>query len=141
MVLKLLQVTEEPGRSQVMSPSRASSTSLKTTQNFDVKWLIDRTFADPFEQSDMKIWSFKVLSDPNCKQMVQEQFMGEQESSTTKDVSSMVLTKTKETADPYLSTEVNDAAVIGVCHLSFQRFTVPGNQGYLVHPGSERVTC
>ena len=31
--------------------------------------LIDRKFADPFEESDMEFWSFKVLSDASCKQM------------------------------------------------------------------------
>ena len=84
MMLKLFQMTEEPARPQVMSPSRTSRlgdvAENPTTQNIDAKRLIDRKFADPLEQSDMELWSFKVLSDASCKQMmIQVQFMGEQQ--------------------------------------------------------------
>ena len=36
----------------------------------DAKRLIDHKLADPFDQSDMELWSFKALSDASCKQMI-----------------------------------------------------------------------
>jgi len=78
---------------------------------FDAKRLIGRKFADPIVQADMKLWPFKVLSGAGDKPMIQVQFMGEEKKFHPEEVSSMVLTKMKETAEAYLGTKVNDAVV------------------------------
>ena len=52
-----------------------------TTQNIGTKRPIDNEFVDPFEQSDMELWSFKVLSDASCKQMIQVQLWESRKSS------------------------------------------------------------
>ena len=52
----------------------------QTTQHsehtmFDAKRIVDRKFADPIVQSDMKLWSFRVLSGAGEKPMIQVQIM------------------------------------------------------------------
>ena len=54
---------------------------------------------------------FKIISGASDKPMIQVQFMGEEKKFQPEEVSSMVLTKMKETAEAYLGTKVNDAVV------------------------------
>ena len=78
---------------------------------FDAKRLIGRKFADPIVQADMKLWPFKVKSGTGDKPMISVQSMGEEKTFHPEEVSSMILTKMKETAEAYLGTKVNDAVV------------------------------
>ncbi|OWF41407.1 heat shock protein 68-like [Mizuhopecten yessoensis] len=77
---------------------------------FDAKRLIGRKFDDQHVQSDMKHWSFKVV---NCggKPKLQVQCKGETKQFNPEEVSSMVLTKLKETAEAYLGKKVKDAVI------------------------------
>ena len=52
---------------RTLSPSRTDVAKNPLTLTIDAGRLIDRNFADPFEHSDMELWSFKVLSDASCK--------------------------------------------------------------------------
>lgn len=81
-----------------------------TNTVFDAKRLIGRKFADPEVQSDMKHWSFKVI-DKDTKPMIQVYFKGEFKSFAPEEISSMVLTKMKETAEAYLGKPVANAVV------------------------------
>jgi L1 cell adhesion molecule like protein len=78
---------------------------------FDAKRLIGRKFADPIVQSDIKLWPFKVIAGAGDKPMIQVNFAGEDKKFHPEEVSSMILTKMKETAEAYLGTKVNDAVV------------------------------
>merc|ERR1711871_1656069 len=78
---------------------------------FDAKRLIGRKFADPIVQSDIKLWSFKVVAGSGDKPMIQVNFGGEDKKFHPEEISSMILTKMKETAEAYLGTKVNDAVV------------------------------
>merc|ERR1711920_477896 len=78
---------------------------------FDAKRLIGRKFADPIVQSDIKLWPFKVIAGQGDKPMIQVTFQGEEKKFHPEEVSSMILTKMKETAEAYLGTKVNDAVV------------------------------
>jgi len=77
---------------------------------FDAKRLIGRKFADATVQSDMKHWPFDVI-DVGSKPKLQVEYKNETKSFTPEEVSSMVLTKMKETAEAYLGHEVKDAVV------------------------------
>jgi L1 cell adhesion molecule like protein len=77
---------------------------------FDAKRLIGRKFDDPKAQSDMKHWPFKVISKGN-KPFFEVQFKGETKTFSPEEISSMVLTKMKETAEAYLGVKVKDAVV------------------------------
>ena len=78
---------------------------------FDAKRLIGRKFADPVVQSDVKLWPFTVIAGAGDKPMIIVQFQGEEKKFHPEEVSSVILTKMKETAEAYLGTKVNDAVV------------------------------
>ncbi|BFF96998.1 heat shock 70 kDa protein cognate 1 [Drosophila madeirensis] len=77
---------------------------------FDAKRLIGRKFDDATVQSDMKHWPFEVVSD-NGKPRIRVEYKGEKKSFYPEEVSSMVLTKMRETAEAYLGGSVTDAVV------------------------------
>ena len=77
---------------------------------FDAKRLIGRKFDDPEVVNDAKHYPFKVV-DKEGKPAVQVEFKGETKTFTPEEISGMILTKMKETAENYLGTNVNDAVV------------------------------
>ncbi|CAI4060426.1 Hsp70 family chaperone SSA4 SKDI_05G1830 [Saccharomyces kudriavzevii IFO 1802] len=77
---------------------------------FDAKRLIGRKFDDPEVTSDAKHYPFKVVN-KGGKPVVQVEYKGETKTFTPEEISSMILTKMKETAENYLGTEVKDAVV------------------------------
>ncbi|KAG0263609.1 70-kilodalton heat shock protein [Linnemannia exigua] len=77
---------------------------------FDAKRLIGRRFDDKDVQSDMKHWPFKVI-DKATKPYIQVEYKGETKEFTPEEISSMVLTKMRETAEAYLGTTVSNAVV------------------------------
>jgi len=81
-----------------------------TNTIFDAKRLIGRKFEDSTVQADMKHWPFTVV-DESTKPKLEVEYKNETKRFTPEEVSSMVLTKMKETAEAYLGTEVKDAVV------------------------------
>nr|OQO26185.1 Heat shock 70 kDa protein 2 [Rachicladosporium sp. CCFEE 5018] len=77
---------------------------------FDAKRLIGRKFNDAEVQADMKHFPFKVI-DKGGKPVVQVEFKGETKEFTPEEISSMILTKMRETAESYLGETVNNAVV------------------------------
>jgi len=77
---------------------------------FDAKRLIGRKFDDSTVQSDMKHWPFKVI-DCGSKPKLEVEYQNETKSFTPEEISSMVLTKMKDTAEAYLGSDVKDAVV------------------------------
>ena len=77
---------------------------------FDAKRLIGRKFDDKVVQDDMKHWPFEVINDCG-KSKLQIEFMGERKSFNPEEISAMVLSKMKETAENYLGQPVHDAVI------------------------------
>merc|ERR1739842_234335 len=77
---------------------------------FDAKRLIGRNYSDSTVQSDMKHWPFRVISEGG-KPKLQVEYKTEEKNFTPEEISSMILTKMKETAESYLGHEVKDAVV------------------------------
>nr|CAD2182874.1 unnamed protein product [Meloidogyne enterolobii] len=69
---------------------------------FDAKRLIGRKFDDPAVQSDMKHWPFKVIQGEGARPKIQVEVKGEMKAFFPEEVSAMVLTKMKETAEAFL---------------------------------------
>ncbi|XP_068694171.1 heat shock cognate 71 kDa protein-like [Montipora capricornis] len=77
---------------------------------FDAKRLIGRKFDEGSVQSDMKHWPFKVLNEGG-RPKIKVEHKGETKTFFAEEISSMVLTKMKETAEAYLGEKVSDAVV------------------------------
>ena len=78
---------------------------------FDAKRLIGRKFSDPVIQADLKLWPFKVECIDGDKPAIVVQHKGERKLFRPEEISSMVLTKMKETAESYLGKKVVDVVV------------------------------
>jgi L1 cell adhesion molecule like protein len=82
-----------------------------TNSVFDAKRLIGRKFNDPVVQSDMKHWPFKVVPKDGDKPHIVVQFKGEEKTFSPEEISSMVLTKMKETGEAFTGKTVKDVVV------------------------------
>jgi L1 cell adhesion molecule like protein len=78
---------------------------------FDAKRLIGRKFDDPIVQKDIKLWPFKVEAGPDGKPLIAVKYKGETKKFHAEQISSMVLTKMKETAEAYLNKSIKDIVV------------------------------
>jgi L1 cell adhesion molecule like protein len=77
---------------------------------FDAKRLIGRSFNDPTVQNDMKHWPFIVFND-NGKPKIKVNYQCQPMCFTPEEISAMVLTKMKETAETFLGCKVADAVI------------------------------
>ena len=94
-----------------MTDSAKNQTAMNPTNTvFDAKRLIGRKFGDAEVQADMKHFPFKVVEKAG-KPVVSVEFKGETKQFTPEEISSMVLTKMRETAEAYLGGTVNNAVV------------------------------
>lgn len=78
---------------------------------YDAKRLIGRKFTDAHVQSDMKLWPFTVKPDDHNKPLIEVTYQGEKKTFHAEEVSAMVLTKMKETAEAFLGHAVKKAVV------------------------------
>jgi len=81
-----------------------------TNTIFDAKRLIGRKYEDNTVQADLKHWPFEVT---NCGGLpkLKVEYKNEEKTFTPEEISSMVLTKMKETAEAYLGHDVKDAVI------------------------------
>merc|ERR1712087_194027 len=77
---------------------------------FDVKRLIGRRFKDSTVQKDIKLLPFEIR-EKGGKPMISVKVKNEDKVMAPEEVSSMVLTKMKETAENYLGKEVKHAVI------------------------------
>lgn len=78
---------------------------------FDAKRLIGRKFNDSLIQDDIKLWPFTVKSGVANKPVIEVEFKNEQKEFSAEEISAMVLTKMKETAESYLGRPVSKAVI------------------------------
>ena len=81
-----------------------------TNTVFDAKRLIGRKYNDSSVQSDRKHWPFDVV-DVNGLPKLRVEYQNEEKTFTPEEISSMVLTKMKETAEAYLGSKVTEAVI------------------------------
>ncbi|XP_058762933.1 heat shock cognate 70 kDa protein 2-like [Vicia villosa] len=69
---------------------------------FDAKRLIGRKFSDSVVKKDMMLWPFKVIADVNDKPVIVVKYKGEEKHFCAEEISSMILTEMRETAEKFL---------------------------------------
>ncbi|BEJ17040.1 hypothetical protein CspHIS471_0604410 [Cutaneotrichosporon sp. HIS471] len=77
---------------------------------FDAKRLVGRDFKDPDVQRDRKHWPFKIVN-KDGKPMIEIDNKGTLKEFTPEEISAMILTRMKETAEAYLGEKVTHAVV------------------------------
>merc|ERR1719331_2432551 len=96
---------------RLIGEAAKNQATIQPTQTlFDVKRLIGRRFKDSTVQKDMKLLPFKIV-EKSGKPMIAVQVSGAEKTMAPEEVSSMVLTKMKETAENYLGKEVKHAVI------------------------------
>ncbi|XP_026434345.1 heat shock cognate 70 kDa protein-like [Papaver somniferum] len=82
-----------------------------TNTVFDAKRLVGRKFNDKFVQRDIKAWPFKVIAGIDDKPMIQVSYKGKDMQVSAEEISSMILTKMRQTAQDYLGSIVTNAVI------------------------------
>jgi len=93
-----------------MSAKKAGSRNPKNTV-FDAKRLIGRKFNDPVVQKDMEHWPFKVTEGSQGRPVISVTYKGEKKEFFAEEISAMVLTKMKQTAEASLGCDVSKAVI------------------------------
>jgi len=78
---------------------------------YDAKRLIGRDYKDDIVQQEIKGFPFTVNEDDSGKPVIEVEYKDETKSFHPEEISAMVLTKMKETAEAYLGEDVKDAVV------------------------------
>lgn len=91
--------------------AKAQGASNPSNTIFDAKRLIGRKFDEPTVKSDMKLWPFTVKAGTANKPQIEVDFKGERATFHPEEISAMVLTKMKQTAEAYLGCDVKDAVI------------------------------
>ncbi len=78
---------------------------------FDAKRLIGRRMTDSTVVADRKLWPFSVVDGGNEKPKIEVDYKGERKQFLPEEISAMVLTKMKQTAEAYLGQEVKSAVI------------------------------
>ena len=81
-----------------------------TNTIFDAKRLIGREYNDKVVQDDSKCWPFTLINKDN-KPMIQVDVGDEKKNFYAEEISAMVLTKMKQTAEAYLGEDVKNAVI------------------------------
>ncbi|ESW11212.1 hypothetical protein PHAVU_008G011300, partial [Phaseolus vulgaris] len=78
---------------------------------FDAKRLIGRKYSDQIVQKDKMLWPFKIVAGVNDKPMISVKYKGQEKNLCAEEVSSMVLSKMRDTAEAYLQKPVKKAVI------------------------------
>ena len=81
-----------------------------TNTVFDAQRLIGRKWADRVVQTDRRLWPFDVVNEGG-RPKVKVQYRGETKTFFAEEISSMVITKMKKTAEAYLGKTVTSAVI------------------------------
>ncbi|KAL7672634.1 hypothetical protein ACOME3_007517 [Neoechinorhynchus agilis] len=92
--------------------AKAQAASNLSNTVYDVKRLMGREFSDPILHEDMRNYFFKVVNDKN-KPKVEVNFKGKNTLFSPEELSAMLLSRMRQTAESYLGRKV-DGAVITV---------------------------
>jgi heat shock protein 1/8 len=91
----------------------AKSTSTSNPQNtiYDIKRFMGRKFSDPIVQEEIKRMPYKVVRTEGDRIKVEVSYKGETKQFSPEEISAMILSNMKETAENFLGQKVTKAVV------------------------------
>ena len=92
-------------------------TNLKRTV-FGFKHLLGRTFSDPVVQQIAATVPYKISEGPSGGILIETSYMGADRKFTPEEVTAMLMTKLKETAEEALKTKVKDVVIGCPCYFT-----------------------
>lgn len=95
----------------VGSAAQSQSAQNPTNTIYGAKRLIGGNFNDPKVQQDIKHFTYDVVPSADGKPMINVEYKGENRVFQPEEISSMILSKMKETAEAFLGTPVTDAVI------------------------------
>ena len=106
---------------------------------FDAKRLIGRKFDDSAVQSDIKQWPFKVYKGAEDKPEIEVTYKEEIKQFRPEEISAMILTKMKETAEEYLGETVKDAVITVPAYFNDSQRTSTKDAGAIAGLNVKRI--
>ena len=92
-------------------------TNLKRTV-FGFKHLLGRSFSDPVAQDIISSVPYKISEGPGGSILIQVSYGGQERSFTPEEMTAMLMTKLKETAEDVLKTKVKDCVIGCPCYFT-----------------------
>jgi heat shock protein 1/8 len=91
--------------------AKTASTSNPSNTIYDIKRLMGRKYSDPIVQEEIKKLPYKVVKADGDKIRVEVTYKGEVKQFSPEEISAMILTFMKQTAEAYLGHEVKNAVI------------------------------
>jgi L1 cell adhesion molecule like protein len=98
---------------------------------FDAKRLIGRRFSDPIVEKDRAHWPFKVISGNGDKPLLQVKYQEQVKTFTPEEISAMILSKMKQTAETFLGETVKDAVITVPAYFNDSQRTATKDAGHI----------
>jgi len=99
------------GERLVGLPAKRQAVVNPTNTVFGFKRLIGRQYKDKEVQDDKAHWPFSIVAKPDGRPAIEVDNGGKRQQFSSEELSSMVLTKMRDTAEQYLNKKVNHAVV------------------------------
>jgi molecular chaperone DnaK (HSP70) len=100
------------GSERLIGDAAKNQASMNPTNTiYDAKRLIGRKFSDKIVQDDVKLWPYSVKADASDKPLIEVDYMDARKAFHPEEISAMVLTKMKETAEAFLGEKVSKAVI------------------------------
>jgi L1 cell adhesion molecule like protein len=91
--------------------AKSAASSNPSNTIYDIKRLMGRKYSDPIVQEELKHLPYKVVKTDGDKCEVVVQYKGETKRFSPEQISAMILTYMKETAEAYLGHSVRNAVI------------------------------
>lgn len=105
---------------------------------YDVKRLIGRRFNDPSVQETIKRLTYKVINKDN-KPYIQVQYKKEEKLFTPEEISAMVLSKMKDTAESFLGVPITRAVITVPAYFNDSQRSATKDAGMIAGLKVERI--
>lgn len=110
-----------------------------TNTIFDAKRLIGRTFNDPVVQKDVKLFPFEVIEGSGGKPSIKVVYKEEEKEFSPEEISAMVLTRMRDTAEAFLGESVKSAVITCPAYFNDQQRQATKDAGAIAGLNVKRI--